>query len=324
VLTLALSAAAITFVRWAVTKALHVAQASGVRTRASRWLVRGDAAAIATRLVEVRIVKRAHMIAALARSVATFAIVAVAATSILHTMGVDIAKLLTAAGVLGVVLGFGAQTLIKDILAGLFMILEEQCGVGDVVDLGNVTGTVEALGLRVTRVRADDGTLWYVRNGEVLRVGNRTQDWSRAVVEFRIDYDDDIDLAQKTLLAAAHDVVHDERYAAMVLDGEEPEILGIEALTADSVLLRLRVKVVPSKQWEVARALRASARVALAGQGISLAFQRRELVLDAEAGPATLTLPVVPTAGTAATERSEGFGQPRWGRQVPRRPTSRR
>lgn len=274
-----------------------VVDGDGRLARAARWVMgrtdlveRSDVEAA---LVRARRRQRAHAVASLVRSATTFTVVVIATVHILRVLDVDIAKLLTAAGLVSVVLGFGAQTLIKDFIAGLFLILEEQYGLGDVVDVGPASGTVEQIGLRVTRIRADDGTVWIVRNGEILRVGNKTQGWSRAVVEVKIDYDEDLDAAQDALLAAGAAVVANPRFGPFLLD--EPDVRGIEAMTADSVLLRLRVKTIPSRQWEVARALRAAVRDELSRRGVALASQHHELPSPDEV-PATAETPILDAA----------------------------
>lgn len=119
--------------------------------------------------------ERATTMGSVLKSIASALIMGIAAIMILAEIGVNIAPILTGAGIVGVALGFGAQNFVKDFLAGIFMILEDQLGVGDVVDTGHAIGTVEAVGLRVTRLRDDQGTIWYVRNGEVLRIGNESQ-----------------------------------------------------------------------------------------------------------------------------------------------------
>jgi moderate conductance mechanosensitive channel len=225
-----------------------------------------------------RRVQRAETMGSVLRSVSGFVIGALVVVIILGILHVDVGPLLASAGVVGVALGFGAQTLVKDFLAGISMLAEDQYGVGDVVDLGEATGVVEGVGLRVTQVRSMDGTLWYVRNGEILRVGNMTQGWSRAVVEVRVPAEDDVPRVRALLLDAAAEVQADEDLGAAVL--EDPEVAGIEDLTADGVMLRLLVKTAPSKQWEIARELRARIRVRLAAEGINLAAPRHEVIVE--------------------------------------------
>jgi len=225
-----------------------------------------------------RRVQRAETMGSVLRSISGFVVGALVVVIVLGILHVDVGPLLASAGVVGVALGFGAQTLVKDFLAGISMLIEDQYGVGDVVDVGEANGVVEQVGLRVTQVRSLDGTLWYVRNGEILRVGNMTQGWSRAVVEVRVMADEDVPAVRAMLLECAAEVAADPELGHTVL--EDPEVAGIEDLTADGVLLRLLVKTAPSKQWDVARELRARIRLRLADAGISLAMPRREVVVE--------------------------------------------
>lgn len=209
------------------------------------------------------------------------ALVIVIALGLLH---VDVGPLLASAGVVGVALGFGAQTLVKDFLAGISMLAEDQFGVGDVVDVGEASGVVEQVGLRVTQIRSLNGTLWYVRNGEILRVGNMTQGWSRALVEVRVLSDQDVPRVRELLLQAAAEVAADPDLGPAILT--DAEVAGIEDLTAEGVMLRLLVKTAPSRQWDVARELRARIRVILAREGIDLALPRREVLVERTPQPA--------------------------------------
>ena len=149
----------------------------------------------------------------------------------------NIAPIIASAGILGIALGFGAQSLVKDFLSGVFMIFEDQFGVGDVIDVGAASGTVEAVSLRVTRLRDLDGTVWYVPNGEILRVGNKSQNWSRAVVDIGVGYDEDLARAKQVLAEVAHDLWEDEDFRSVII--EEPEVTGVEALNPDAITLRV-------------------------------------------------------------------------------------
>ncbi len=209
------------------------------------------------------------------RSTAALVIGIVAVTVLANIWGWDLGPVLASAGVLGVALGFGAQTLVKDFLSGIFMLVEDQYGVGDVVDLGEASGVVEAIGLRVTQVRDLHGTLWYVRNGEVLRVGNLTQGWSRAFVEVLVPPERDVAGATERLRAAAASIAQDEALAPLLLD--EPAVTAYEDLSGESVKLRAMIKTVPGKQWDVQRALRARIREEFAGAGVALSLPQSEV-----------------------------------------------
>lgn len=240
----------------------------------------GDSAVGATLLradpiATARRAQRARTLGSVLRSTATILVGSTAAILVLDALSVPIAPFIASAGIVGVALGFGAQSLVKDFLTGTFMLLEDQYGVGDVVDVGPASGTVEAVTLRVTKLRDDDGTLWYVPNGTMLRVGNKTQGWATAVVEVDVDYWVDLDEARSLLTQAARSVAADPSLEGAVLGA--PRITGIEKLTADAVTLRMRVRTSPAMQWEVARALRTAVRSALEDAGVPLAGQRDAL-----------------------------------------------
>lgn len=198
--------------------------------------------------------QRAETMGSLLRSIASGMIWSIAVVMILGVLGLPIAPLLTGAGVAGVALGFGAQTLVKDFLSGIFMILEDQYGVGDAIDVGEASGVVEAVGLRVTRLRDVNGTVWYVRNGEILRVGNHSQEWSRTVLDVTVAYDSDLDQVQQILREESHRLATESTLAKAII--EEPEVWGVERFDKDGAVVRTVLKVAPAQQGDVARALR--------------------------------------------------------------------
>ena len=174
--------------------------------------------------------------------------------------------LITAA--LGAGLGFGAQNIVKDVLSGLFMVAEDQLGVGDVVDLGPATGVVEGVGIRITSVRDVNGTLWFVRNGEILRVGNMSQGWARVIIDLAVPYDVDLDAVQEQVLATARDMAASTKWRSRIL--EKPEIWGIESISAEAIVLRLVVKTASASKDDVARELRARLKRSLDEAGVKL------------------------------------------------------
>jgi small conductance mechanosensitive channel len=179
----------------------------------------------------------------------------------------NLAPVLASAGILGVAIGFGAQNVVKDFLSGVFMMLEDQYGVGDVVDVGEASGTVEAVGLRITTMRDVNGTVWYVRNGEILRVGNKSQGFAVAVVDVPIGYGADVEQATAVIDQVATDLTGNEPVSDDVL--EPPQVLGVERVSAtEGIMLRLTVKVRPGRQWAVQRSLRARIMAAFEDAGI--------------------------------------------------------
>ncbi len=199
----------------------------------------------------------------------------VAVIMALGEIGVNLAPLVAGAGIAGVALGFGAQSLVEDCIAGLFMLIEDQYGVGDVVDLDEATGVVEKVSLRTTVLRGLDGTVWHVPNGEVKRVGNKSQLWSVALVDVDVAYDSDLSAASAVILDCANDLVATEEWAPVVLD--EPQLLGVETLGADGITIRMTVKVEPGSQWGLQRALRQALKVALDDAQIEIPFPQRTI-----------------------------------------------
>jgi len=217
--------------------------------------------------------QRSKTIGDLFKSIVTGVLVAIIGTMMLSEVGVDIAPIIASAGIIGIALGFGAQSLVKDFLSGVFMIVEDQYGVGDVIDVGEATGTVEAVTLRVTRLRDLNGTVWYVPNGEILRVGNMSQNWSRAVVDVSVAYSEDLNRVKRVLSEIAHDLWDDDDFRELII--EEPEVTGVEMLAADSVNLRVMVKTLPMEQWGIARELRQRVKARFDHEGIEIPFAQR-------------------------------------------------
>jgi small conductance mechanosensitive channel len=223
-----------------------------------------------------RRLQRARTMGDLLKSVITGVIVAIVITMMLAELDYQIGPILASAGILGVALGFGAQNLVKDFLAGIFMIFEDQLGVGDVVDLGEASGTVEAVSLRVTRLRDVNGTVWYVRNGEILRVGNQSQNWARTVIDVTFPYREDVNRVRRVLQEVADDLWHDDDFDHVII--EQPEIWGIEAVTADAITMRVTMKTAPLEQWRVAREMRARIKARFDAEGISAPYAHTVVV----------------------------------------------
>ncbi|MGL5407082.1 MAG: mechanosensitive ion channel family protein [Propionibacteriaceae bacterium] len=214
-----------------------------------------------------RSIQRARTMGSILKSIASFVIWTVAILTIMGAAGLPLAPLLASAGIGGVALGFGAQSLVKDFLAGVFMIIEDQYGVGDIINTGEITGTVEDIGLRVTRLRDSNGQIWYIRNGEITRIGNVSQGWSTAMVDIPISYDADTPHALAVLREVATAMDADEQWHQLLL--EPPTVLGVDSIQGNVVTLRIMVKTCPNQQWGVARELRERAKVALAQAGIA-------------------------------------------------------
>jgi small conductance mechanosensitive channel len=218
-----------------------------------------------------RRVQRAKTLGTLLKSITSGVIVAIVLTMMLSEIGLNIGPIIASAGIVGVALGFGSQTLVKDFLSGIFLLFEDQYGVGDVVDMGEgLSGTVEAVSLRVTRLRDTNGTVWYVRNGELYRVGNMSQNWARTVLDVQVSAREDITRVRSVLTDVIHDLWQDEDFQGVII--EEPEIWGIEAITPDAITLRVALKTAPMEQWRVARVLRGRIKSRFDHEGIQAPY----------------------------------------------------
>ncbi len=209
--------------------------------------------------------QRAGTIGSLLRSTATFVVFGVAFVMVLDEFGINVGPIIASAGVLGIAIGFGAQNLVRDFLSGIFMMLEDQYGVGDTVDLGEAIGDVEAVGLRTTTIRDISGTVWYVRNGEILRVGNFSQGFAIALVDIPLALQADVGRASELAQNAAREVAEVD-HADDVMG--PPELLGVQSVTPYAVMLRLTVRTRPGRQWAVQRALNARIQTALRSGGV--------------------------------------------------------
>ena len=231
--------------------------------------------------VSVRRAQRAEALGALASSVLSVLIWTVAVLILLSTaFGISLTPLLAGAGILGVALGFGAQGLVSDFLAGIFMLAEDQYGVGDIIDVGDASGVVEGVSLRTTRIRDVTGTLWHVPNGQIARVGNMSQEWARALHDIGDAYGTDIDAASDLILISGTEMASEEDYREIFLD--EPEIWGVENLGNDSVDIRLVIKTQPGKQWAIARELRRRIKNAFDAAAVEIPFPQRTVWLRTE------------------------------------------
>lgn len=229
-------------------------------------------------LVSERHEARLRTLGSIGRNVVDVALVVLVVLTILAMLGVPLAPLLTGAGIGGVALGFGAQSLVKDYLSGIFMLVEDQYGVGDFIDTGEVTGTVEEVGLRVTRLRDISGRVWYVRNGEITRIGNESQGYSTGTIDVPIAYNEDAAKALDILNTVADEVWADEQWKDILL--ERPNVAGVNAVSGGSMILRIFAKCAPNKHWGVQRDILERAQQALRGAGI-----RGPVLQPPQAGP---------------------------------------
>jgi small-conductance mechanosensitive channel len=262
-------------VRWVIHRLIVRVTTSRGQSRTPAILrpfsERASSALEATGILGERRRQRASTIGSVLSSVTSVILFVAVLSVIFQALKINTGPLVATAGITGVALGFGAQSLVKDYLSGVLLILEDQYGVGDVVDLGNnASGTVEAVGLRVTTVRDAHGVVWYVRNGEITRVGNRTQGFAQVIVDVPIPFGVDLEQAQTVVAEAAQSLVQDETWGPELLSS--PEVLGVEQLSATGITLRVSVRTASALQWRLARELRARISHALEEAGIASAF----------------------------------------------------
>jgi small conductance mechanosensitive channel len=235
----------------------------------------------------MRSVQRARTLGSVLNNTATWIIASTVLILVLSELGFSVTALVASAGIIGAALGFGAQSVVKDVLNGLFMVFEDQLGVGDVVDLGMAEGVVERVGIRITEIRDVSGTLWFVRNGEILRVGNHTQDWSRVILDLPVPYESNIDEMQNVLLESAKSFAASPEWRTKVV--EDPEVWGIQSLSAEAITLRLVVKVRAGEQWAAERALYRALKDSLDQRQVDIPPLNR-MVVDNRDNPRTAKL----------------------------------
>jgi moderate conductance mechanosensitive channel len=240
-----------------------------------------------------RTTMRMETVGGVLRSVSTVLIASIAFILIVGQLGVQIGPLIAGAGIVGVALGFGAQSLVKDFLSGIFILLEDQYGIGDLIDLGEgskpLRGHVESITLRTTRVRDIDGTVWYVPNGEIRAVGNKSQDWARSIIDIDVAHETDTDHASAVIKQAADELWKDEIWSPQIL--EEPEVWGVQRFGPDAITLRLVVKTQPGCQLRVSRELRTRIKKAFDKEGIANSSPQRTVWMHSEDGEETPSQP---------------------------------
>jgi small conductance mechanosensitive channel len=222
-----------------------------------------------TQLMVERTAARARTLGQLLKSVTSFVVYGAAVVIVLSLLGVNVAPIVASAGIAGIAIGFGAQSLIRDFLTGIFMIFENQYGVGDLVDAGQAVGTVEDVGLRLTTLRDDNGVIWYVPNGGIARVGNKSQGWAVADVQVPVPPTFDLDHVQQVLRDTAEQLAQDPHWRQDVLD--EPPVVSVESITPEAVQVRVRLHTKATRQGPITRELRVRAKESLDAAGLSYA-----------------------------------------------------
>lgn len=226
--------------------------------------------------------KRTETIFRVVRSTGIVLILSTAVLMILTEFGIPVTPVLASVGFVGLAFGLGAQTLVQDMISGLFILIENQYTVGDSIKVSGVSGTVEQMTLRATMVRDLQGTLHVVPNGEIRVVANKSRTWSRAVLNVNITYDDDVDAAMAALTEIGEAIMADPAVEPLLL--ETPTVTGIEGLDDWAVRLRILAKTEPGAHWAVQRALRRQIRLVFAEKGIGLAFPRQDVMILKDEG----------------------------------------
>src|SRR3954468_10188081 len=248
---------------------LIAAIASSVLSRLARRAVETAAGITPVRRASARADQRARTLAAVTGSLVRIVVWTTAGLTILGILGIALGPLIAGASIVGVALGFGAQALVRDFLSGFFILVEDQYGVGDKVNLSGAKGTVEEVTLRVTRMRADDGSVWFVPNGEIRKVANATMGWQRALIDVLLPLDVDVDRALSAMTEEADAVAADDTWKNDIV--ERPQVLGVESMSGDGLTIRLTARPIPQRQDPFARVLRARIAARLRREGIALA-----------------------------------------------------
>lgn len=281
-LILAIAYVANVLVRRAIRRLRNKIADPDAQARVRNLRKRAPTAIVDTGTLSLRSAARAQTLALVLRSIASVLIWTIAATMILGELGVNLGPLIAGAGIAGVAIGFGAQSLVKDFLSGIFMLVEDQYGVGDIIDVGDASGTVEAVSLRTTRIRSVDGTVWHVPNGTIDRVGNMSQQWARALLDVDVAYGTDVDEAQAVIKRVADSVYDDPEWRGRIL--EAPEVWGVESLGPDAISIRLVVKTRPGDQFPVMRELRRRLSEEFIDEGIEMPFPQRSVWVRRDQG----------------------------------------
>lgn len=285
-------------VRWLISRSMgrllsagspKQGRTRGVRRRTSEMLLAsGD--------TSVRTEARLETLTAVFRSIGTALVWFVALFLSLEILGISLGPLLATAGIVGVALGFGTQTMVRDFISGFFIVAEDQFGVGDTIDVGGgAKGIVERITLRATHIRDPEGTMWHVANGQIVKVANKSQEWARALIDVVLPYDADISAVSDVMQEVADTIQADPEWSTKIM--ERAEIWGIQEFDPDGVHVRMVIKTEPAAQFGVLRELRARMKDTFDQRGISFAYAGAptQVVL-------TQTLPAKPPTPSATAK----------------------
>ncbi|HEX6888955.1 MAG TPA: mechanosensitive ion channel family protein [Candidatus Nanopelagicales bacterium] len=275
----------------------HLLVASAISRTVKRWIDSGrsredsivanpeETVELQAMIMSQRREQRARAVGQLLRNTIALIIWGTAILLALTELGINITPLLASAGVLGVALGFGAQTLVKDYLSGFFLIVEDQYGVGDLVDLGPVIGTVEEVTLRITRVRDMTGVVWYVRNGEILRVANQSQGWTMASAVIPVAYDANLEQLRRIVAEVGTEMWNDPETSQMMLG--RPTFAGVDAVSGEAIYVRIVAKARATQQVTLTRELRERLKMAFDRNGVVVPVLARPMQYNPDGTPLT-------------------------------------
>jgi moderate conductance mechanosensitive channel len=270
-LILLVAAIAARLVRWLITRTLRRLMAAADGGSSSRLGRHTSSVLLSAGDDSLRNTARVETLTAVFRSLATALVWFVAMVGVFDVLGVSLGPILATAGILGVALGFGTQQMVRDFIAGFFIVTEDQLGVGDTVDLGGgAKGVVERVSLRATHLRDVEGTVWHVPNGQITRVANRSQEWARALIDVVVPYSADIEVVSEVMKSTADALAADPEFARSITDA--PEVWGIQEFSAAGVEVRLVIRTLPAAQFAVLRELRSRLKVAFAQAGVAFAY----------------------------------------------------
>ena len=289
-----------------VAAVIHFVGSRIIRRSVARWIASGRSredsltdtpeatVELQVMIMSQRREQRAHAVGQLLNSVLVVIVWGTASLIVMTQLGVNIAPIMASAGVVGVALGFGAQTLVKDYLSGFFMIVEDQYGVGDLVDVGEVTGRVEEVQLRITRIRDPSGVVWYVRNGEILRVANQSQGWTMASAVIPVSYDADLAEIRQVVVEVGNDMFNDPETRQRMLG--RPTFAGVEAVSGEAVYVKILAKARGGQQIPLTRELRERLKTAFDAHGVIVPVLVRQMGFNPDGTPQTPGSP--PPTGT--------------------------
>lgn len=293
-------------VRWSISRSMNRLLQSGSSKRRSGWRRRTSEVLLSSGDSSVRTDARLETLTAVFRSIGTALVWFVALVIILEVLGISLGPLLATAGIVGVALGFGTQTMVRDFISGFFIVAEDQFGVGDTIDLGGgAKGVVERITLRATHLRDPEGTMWHVANGQIVKVANKSQEWARALIDVVLPYDADIAAISDVMQEVADTIQADPAWSTQIM--ERAEIWGIQEFDPDGVHVRLVIKTEPAAQFGVLRELRARMKRTFDERGIAFAYagSPTQVILTQDSPPRSPP----PTATTKANmPPSDGIG----------------